>query len=425
MEGGDTLTLRTKHMGDRRLYDLFLSQLSSVMDVVTDAEQDTVKLLTEPMQEIIVHFPCVVGDQVQLFKGYRVQHNNSLGPFKGGLRFHPDVYLDECKALAGFMTVKTALHRLPLGGAKGCLKIDPQKYATADLHNISRAFCRALRPHIGTLVDIPAPDVGTDAGVMDVMVSELNRGQPRRDVAAFTGKSIECGGSEGRAAATGRGVMICVREWGKRSGIDLRGKTFAVQGMGKVGSHATHLLVSELGMVCVAVGDHSAHLVCEEGFNVHRLIEHVASTRCVSGYPNGTPVDRAAFFATACDVFVPAALELQVTEAEAKTMRCAVVFEAANGPTDVAGEATLLSRGIQVFPDVLVNAGGVIVSFYEYVQNKRDEHWSEQEVNRRMDEAMTQTLTHVLQATDDTVTLRQRCFAQAVSRIHHVATLYT
>ena len=410
-------------MDEKRLYDLFHAQLRAVRELLPADQQTTVTLLEQPMQEIIVHFPCVVDGRVQLLKGYRVQHSRLLGPCKGGIRYHPDVYLDECKALSAWMTVKNALNHLPLGGGKGALKLDPAQYDRATLHRISRAFCRAIRPHIGCHLDVPAPDVGTDAAIMDVMTDEFNRFAPQRDLAVFTGKSVECGGSEGRSAATGRGVMICVREWARKTKRNLQGSTFVVQGFGKVGAHAARLLV-ELGMVCVGVADASGHLVCDEGFNVHRVLEYVRTHGRVQGYPNGTVVDRDAFFSTRCDVFVPAALELQITAKEAPLMQCTAVFEAANGPTDADGERILRERKVQVFADVLVNSGGVIVSFFEYTQNRRDEHWSEEEVNVRLDDTLTATFERVEGAREALQCgHREACFALAIARLHHVATL--
>ena len=312
------------------LYKLFQEQLT---DAETDAIKCTVQLLHQPANEIIVNFPVTLSDgSCEVMKGYRVQHNNFCGPFKGGLRFHEIVYLDECKALAGWMTIKCALQRLPFGGAKGGIKFNPRTYAPADVEKIAFAFCKAIRPYIGPHVDIPAPDVGTNARLMDVMTDAYNDSCRVRETAVFTGKSVVRGGSEGRAAATGMGVYINVREYAKHKGIGLKGATYIIQGFGNVGSH-TAALLAPLGMVCVGIGDHTAYLACEEGFNVHRVSEHVKAHGGVRGYVNGTVIDsRESFFEIECDFVIPAALELQIDDTVAARMKCRAVFEAANGP---------------------------------------------------------------------------------------------
>ena len=217
------------------LFQLVEDQMSQAIAKMTVHEGVKV-VLNQPMNEIIVHFPIKINGKYQLFKGYRVQHNNILGPFKGGLRFHPNVYLDECKALATWMTIKCALQNLPLGGAKGGIKFDPHNYQPHQLEMISKGFCHAIRKHIGSQIDIPAPDVGTNSKVMDWMTDEYNRTSEIIDHGVFTGKSIECYGSQGREEATGRGVSICIREWALQHHVDLHGKTFLIQGYGNVGS---------------------------------------------------------------------------------------------------------------------------------------------------------------------------------------------
>lgn len=254
-------------------------------------------------------------------KGYRVQHNNFCGPFKGGLRFHEIVYLDECKALAGWMTIKCALQNLPFGGAKGGIKFDPRAYVPMDVEKIAFAFCKAIRPYIGSHIDIPAPDVGTNARIMDIMTDAYNDSLRERDSAVFTGKSVVRGGSEGRAAATGMGVFLNIREYANAKGIDLKGATYIVQGFGNVGSH-TAALLAPLGMVCVGIGDHTGYIACEEGFNVHRVGDYVKAHGGVQGYANGVVVDgKDDFFAIECDFVIPAALELQIDDTTATRIR--------------------------------------------------------------------------------------------------------
>ena len=248
------------------LLKLFHSQLSCV-------EGDTAELLKQPMNEIIVHFPVVINGKQRIIKGYRVQHSNILGPFKGGLRFHEIVHLDECKALAGWMTIKCALQHIPFGGGKGGIKFDPKSVTEEELKHISKAFTNAIRPYIGSSLDIPAPDVGTNSKIMDWMTAEYNKSNSVKDLAVFTGKSVPCGGSLGRTSATGKGVVICIQEWAKKRNIDLAGKTYIIQGFGNVGSYTAKLL-APLGMVCVGVGDHTGYIMSEEGFNIHKLAEY-------------------------------------------------------------------------------------------------------------------------------------------------------
>ena len=402
------------------LHTLFHSQLDAVDRVLDPDRSKTVQVLMEPKNEIIVHFHTTLTDGTTLrLKGYRVQHNNARGPFKGGLRFHEIVHLDECKALAAWMTIKCALQGLPFGGAKGGIKFDPSKYGDEDLKRIAQAFCSAIYNYIGSDVDIPAPDVGTSSKIMDWMTARYNERSPKRDMAVFTGKSVECGGSAGRSSATGRGVMVCVKEYAKWKGMRLEGKTFLLQGFGNVGSYAA-MLLSTLGMVCIGVGDHTDYLVSEEGFNLHRLNEHVKAKRCIHGYTHGSSVDKATFFATTCDFLIPAALELQITDDIAQTVQCKAIFEAANGPTTHAADQILASRGIDVVPDVLCNSGGVVVSYYEWIQNMRYEQWTAREIEHQLDERMKQTFARVVDAmrNNNGLSMRTAAFKLAVEKLH-------
>lgn len=401
------------------LHDLFQIQLQSIEPMIDSKWRNTIELLKQPMKEIIVNFPCHMEDgRVELFKGYRVQHNNFLGPYKGGLRFDSIVHLDECKALAAWMTIKCSLANLPFGGAKGGIKFNPRDCSAEDLKHISMGFCDAIHMHIGSKVDIPAPDVGTNSQIMDWMTAAYNRKHSCVDRGVFTGKSINVGGSEGRTAATGKGVMICVREYAKRHHLDLKGMTFIVQGFGNVGSCAAQLLTS-MGMVCVGVGDHTTYLFCAEGFNVHKLSEHVKTQKCIQGYESGNIVTRETFFASSVDFVIPAALELQIDESIAQTMQCRAVVEAANGPTSHKADDILASKNIDVIPDVLCNAGGVVVSYFEWLQNMHFEKWTAGKIDRMLDEKMTETFTSVYQTTERLqCTPRQASFWLAVQRIH-------
>ncbi|MEM7435308.1 MAG: Glu/Leu/Phe/Val dehydrogenase [Myxococcota bacterium] len=345
-------------------------------------------ILAQPKNELIVHFPVRMDDgHDRVFKGYRIQHNNVMGPYKGGLRYHQDVSLDELKALSMQMTWKCALLGIPFGGGKGGIKFNPREHSVDELRRITRRFTHALGSNIGPSHDIPAPDVGTSAQTMVWMMDTyINTGptyEKNDQRAVVTGKTINAGGSEGREKATGQGVVHCIREWARDHRFDLEGATAIVQGFGNVGSNAA-LLLSRLGVSTIAIGDHTGYLRNEEGFNAHKLQEFVRAHGSIEGYPRGETISRAEFFETAADLFIPAALENQVGEQEANALQVRLVAEGANGPINPAGESVLHDRGIPVIPDVLANSGGVTVSYYEWVQNRNSEHWDLEEVQRKL-----------------------------------------
>ena len=402
------------------LYDLYHKQLESVRKYTGDDMEITIDILQQPMQEIIVNFPCKLSSgKTVILKGYRVQHNNLLGPFKGGLRFDEIVHLDECKALAAWMTIKCALQELPFGGAKGGIKFNPREFEEVDQKTISMNFCDAIHQYIGSSFDIPAPDVGTNSQVMDWMTHAYNKRHHCRDMAVFTGKSVGYDGSLGRNAATGKGVMICVREYARLHDIVLKGKTFIVQGFGNVGSFTAQLLTL-LGMVCVGVGDHTAYLVCSEGFNIHKLSEHVKANKVINGYESGQSVSKEEFFSMECDFVIPAALELQITPQIASKMQCRAVFEAANGPVDTDADVALAAKGIDVIPDVLCNSGGVVVSYFEWLQNLRHEFWTEEKIDHMLDERMKAAFSRVYKKSFSLgCTPREASYLLSVARIHN------
>jgi glutamate dehydrogenase (NAD(P)+) len=382
-------------------------------------------ILSQPKNELIVNFPVKMDDgQVRLFKGYRVQHNNLLGPFKGGMRFHPQVALDDVKALAAMMTWKSALMRLPFGGGKGGIKFDPHSVSKAELQRITRRFTHALGENIGPEYDIPAPDVGTNsqimAWMMDTYSNMVGAAHKQMVKGVVTGKPVASGGTLGRTKATGQGLVFCLLEWAKEKSVDLEGATMLVQGFGNVGSN-TAVILSKLGVSTVAVGDHTGYMYNPEGLNPHKLQDYVAANGSITGYPGGKPITREEFFATKADIFAPCALENQVGEAEAKALDVKLVAEGANGPCNPAGERTLLEKGIDILPDVLANSGGVTVSYYEWVQNKRSETWSEDEVDARLEVAMKRTYREVSDfARTKKCDLRMAAYGLALQRIESV-----
>ncbi len=382
-------------------------------------------ILSQPKNEIIVHFPVRMdsGD-VRLFKGYRIQHSNLLGPFKGGIRYHESVSLDDLKALAAMMTWKCALMQLPYGGGKGGIKFNPRSVSKSELQRVTRRFIHALGSNIGPDYDIPAPDMGTNAQTMawamDTYMNTVGVVSKQSVKGVVTGKPIASGGTLGREKATGQGVVHCITEWAREKGFDLEGSSLVVQGFGNVGSH-TATLLSKLGASLVAVGDHTGYMFNPEGFNPHKLQDYVQAHGSIAGYASGRVITREEFFATKADIFVPAALENQIGVAEANALQVKLVAEGANGPTTPEGERVLAERGIDVLPDILANSGGVTVSYYEWVQNKRSEQWTLEEVDERLERAMKVAYREVMQmARAKKCDARVAAYAVALQRLEAV-----
>ena len=379
-------------------------------------------ILSQPKNEIIVNFPVKMDDgSIRLFKGYRIQHNNLLGPYKGGIRYHESVTLDDVKALAAMMTWKCALMNLPLGGGKGGIKFNPSQVSRDELQRITRRFIHALGSNIGPETDIPAPDVGTDAKTMawamDTYMNTVGQLSKQAVKGVVTGKPVASGGTLGREKATGQGVVHCITEWAEEKDFNLGGATLIVQGFGNVGSHAA-VILSKLGVSTIAVGDHTGYMYNPEGFNPHKLQDWVKKNRSIAGYPGGKPISREEFFRIKADLFIPAALEAQIGVDEARDLQVRLVAEGANGPCTPEGEKVLLDRGIDIIPDVLANAGGVTVSYYEWVQNKRSESWTLEEVDSRLEKAMKKAYREVMEmARQKKCSLRVAAYAVALQRI--------
>jgi glutamate dehydrogenase (NAD(P)+) len=382
----------------------------------------THEILLQPKNELIVNFPVRMDSgEMRLFKGYRVQHNNILGPYKGGLRYHEETNLDEVKALAAWMTYKCALHDIPFGGGKGGIKFNPRMVSKGELERITRRFTHALGANIGPEWDIPAPDVGSNAQVMawvmDTYMNIVGMNEKNSVRRVVTGKPITSGGSHGREQATGRGVVHCITEWAAEKRFNLDGSTFMVQGFGNVGSHTARIL-GKLGATLVATGDWKGYVYNPEGLNPHKLAEHVAQTGSVVDYRGGKSISREEFFQVECDIFVPAALELEVGVAEAKALKCKLMVEGANGPTYPEAEDILLDRGVDVLPDIFANSGGVIVSYYEWLQNKRSERWDLEEVESRLERRMKRTYAMLRDyTTEKKVDWRVAAYAIGLERI--------
>lgn len=383
-------------------------------------------MLAQPKNEVIVNFPVAMDDgTMQMFKGYRIQHNNIMGPYKGGLRFHETVTLDDLKALSSMMTWKCALMNIPYGGAKGGVKFNPSQYSAGELRRITRRFTHALGNNIGPDYDIPAPDVGTTAQIMvwimDTYMNQVDHSQKNAQRAVVTGKTITCGGSHGRDKATSQGAIHCLTEWAKDNRFDLEGKTAIIQGFGNVGSNAA-LLLSKLGVSTIATGDHTGYIQNTEGFNAHKLSEHVKQHGSIAGY-KGEEITREQFFATKADIFIPAALENQVGEEEAQALDVKLILEGANGPLNPRGERILEDRGVAIIPDVLANSGGVTVSYYEWVQNLRSETWDLEEVDMRLEKAMKNAYRRVsFYASENKISQRIAAYALALENLNQAYT---
>lgn len=360
-------------------------------------------ILAQPKNEIVVHFPVRMDDNsYRLFKGIRVQHNNALGPYKGGIRYHHDVGVSHVKALAVLMTLKCALARLPLGGAKGAVVVDPATLSTDALCRLTRRFTSALGANIGPNTDIPAPDLGTNAQTMAWMADTYMNMQAMEHrfagQAVVTGKPLEFGGSAGREKATGQGLVYVLEEMLPALGFRFDRLSFSLIGFGNVGSWTGRLL-TQRGARMVAVLDHTGAIADPRGIDAEALARHVASPanqgRGVAGFQDAEPLGEEDFYALEVDLFIPAALEQMIDRRRAEQLRCRVLVEAANAPVTPAGERVLLGKGTEVLPAILVNAGGVTVSYFEWKQNRQAETWDLATVDRELQKLMAQSAARV------------------------------
>ncbi len=348
-------------------------------------------ILAQPKNEIMVHFPVKMNNgHHALFKGYRVQHNNALGPYKGGLRYHPDLHLDDVKSLAALMTMKCALVRIPFGGGKGGIKCDPRALAPDELMRVTRRFVSAILPQIGPDYDIPAPDVGTNSQVMAWFADTYMQLTDKPNAAAVvTGKPVGLGGSLGREKATGQGVIDVLAEIMPEIGLDISKSTAVVLGYGNVGSWAAKLWADRGGKVLASM-DHTGAVYNSKGLDTVALDEHVKDHGGVAGFKGAEKITEQQFYSIKCDVFIPAALEQMITPDKAKMMDCKLVAEAANAPTTPSGERLLLERGVEILPAILCSAGGVTVSYFEWVQNMTHSMWSLEKVDEELNRHMVQ-----------------------------------
>ncbi|ALH96268.1 Glu/Leu/Phe/Val family dehydrogenase [Acinetobacter equi] len=399
-------------------WQTFLAQIDRVAPYLREDLQDYVDTLKRPKRALIVDVPIIMDDgKIQHFEGYRVQHNLSRGPGKGGIRYHQNVELSEVMALSAWMTIKSAVLNLPFGGAKGGIRVDPRKLSTRELERLTRRYTSEIAHIIGPQKDIPAPDVGTNANVMGWIMDTYSSGQGHTVTGVVTGKPVHLGGSLGRVKATGRGVYITGCEVAKKINLKVDGAKVAVQGFGNVGSEAANLFhASNAKIVCIQ--DHTGTVFNENGIDVPGIIEYVAKNQGVAGFIGATKIDDENFWDVEMDIVIPAALEGQITVERAERLKAKMVLEGANGPTYPEADDILTRRGVTMVPDVICNAGGVTVSYFEWVQDFASYFWSEEEINERLDKLMIKAVADVWDcATKKECSLRTAAYILACERI--------
>jgi len=375
-------------------------------------------VLRAPKREVTVHFPVEMDDgSTRVFTGYRVWHNVVRGPAKGGIRFHPSTDLDEVRALAMWMTWKCACVKIPYGGAKGGVTCDPKAMSARERERMTRRYTTEIADLLGPDSDIPAPDVGTNEQVMAWMMDTYSMHRGYSVPGVVTGKPLSIGGSEGRAEATGRGVVYAIQEAAKATDMDLRGAAVAVQGYGNAGE-AVARFIHELGARVVAVSDSRGGVFNGDGLDLAVVTGHKQERGSVVGAPRTRPVSNAELLEVECDILVPAALEGMITEANAPRIRARIVAEAANGPTSPAADDLLHERGVLVIPDIVCNAGGVTVSYFEWVQDREEFFWTIDEINARLRRVMVRSFEDVRRtAVEHAVDMRLAAYMLAVSRV--------
>ena len=382
------------------------------------------QMLTHPKRQIIVSCPVQMDTgEIQVFTGYRVQYNVTLGPAKGGIRYHPDVSLDEVTTLAAWMTWKCAVAQLPFGGGKGGVICDPSKMSKRELEALTRRYTAEIIDAIGPDKDVPAPDVNTNEQIMAWFSDTYSMHVGHSSTSVVTGKPVEMGGSLGRREATGRGVMIVAREAAKHLGFGLKGARVAIQGFGNVGSIGAELMTRE-GAKIIGVTDWKGGVQNDKGLDIAKLIAHVKEHKTVAGFTGGEPLAAKDVFKLDVDILVPAALEKQITGENVNDIKAKLIIEGANGPTTPEAHKALHERGVFVVPDILANAGGVTVSYFEWVQDRHGYFWTEKEVNERLEAKMCQAFNVVLETAQKyNVDMRAAAYIVAINRVATVTKL--
>lgn len=412
--------LNPEHLGP---WGIYLQQVDRVTPYLGSLAR-WVETLKRPKRALIVDVPILLDDGTTAhFEGYRVQHNTSRGPGKGGVRFHQDVTLSEVMALSAWMSIKNAAVNVPYGGAKGGIRVDPRQLSRGELERVTRRYTSEIGIIIGPTKDIPAPDVNTNEQIMAWMMDTYSMNEGATATGVVTGKPVDLGGSLGRREATGRGVFTVGAEAAQRISMDIGTARVAVQGFGNVGGVAGKLF-AEAGARVVAVQDHGGTIYREAGLDVTALMAHVAQTGSVVGFAGAEALANDAFWDVPCDILIPAALEQQITRDNAGRIQARMVIEGANGPTTPEADDILHDRGVLVLPDVIANAGGVTVSYFEWVQDFSSFFWSEDEINKRLVDIMKGAFAAVWQVAEEhQVSLRTATFIVACKRILHARDL--
>ena len=405
------------------IFDAMLQEFSAAANLI-GLDESLWKVLTHPKRQIIVSCPVKMDTgKIEVFTGYRVQYNIALGPAKGGIRYHPDVTLDEVTTLAAWMTWKCAVAGVPFGGGKGGVVCDPSKMSQRELEHLTRRYIAEIVDAIGPEKDVPAPDVNTNEQVMAWVMDTYSMHVGVATTAVVTGKPVEMGGSLGRREATGRGVMITTREAAKHLGLDIKQATVAVQGFGNVGSVSADL-IARLGSKIVAVTDWKGGVYNASGLDVQALIDWTKQKKTVAGFPKAEALAADKIFEMDVDVLIPAALENQITIANAPRIKAKIVAEGANGPTTPEAHKHLHERGVFVIPDILANAGGVTTSYFEWVQDRYGYFWEEDEVNTRLERKMETAFRTVLETSlKYKCDLRTAAYIVAIERVGSVTRL--
>jgi len=398
-------------------YDNALKQLDDAAKLLR-LDQGMHDFLRTPKRILTVSVPVKMDSgRVKVFVGHRVQHNDARGPFKGGIRYHPAVTLDEVKALATWMTWKCAIMNIPYGGGKGGIACDPHRMSEGELERMTRRYAYAISDIIGPYVDVPAPDVYTGGKEMAWIMDTYSALKGSVTPGVITGKPIPIGGSEGRAEATGKGTSFCIREGAKKVGVKVKGSDAVVQGFGNAGTYAAQFL-DEMDASVIAVSDSKGGIYNKNGFDVKKLIEYKGKYKKVGGFPGSKQITNEQLLELDCDILVPAAYENQITKKNAVNVKAKLIAEAANGPTTPEADEVLYKKGKLVIPDILANAGGVTVSYYEWVQNLSRYYWEHDEVINRLEKNMVKSFNDVYQkAKEYKVDMRKGSMVLAVSRV--------
>ncbi|MCD6547533.1 MAG: Glu/Leu/Phe/Val dehydrogenase [Nanoarchaeota archaeon] len=380
--------------------------------------KNIVELLKEPMRIIQVRIPIKMDDgTIKTFTGFRVQYNNARGPTKGGIRYHPNENLDTVKALAAWMTWKCSIADIPFGGAKGGIICNPKEMSQNELERLSRGYIKAIAEFIGPDKDIPAPDVYTNPQTMAWMLDEYEKITRKNSPAVITGKPLEIGGSKGRTKATGFGVAITIREAAKKVGLNLNGAKVAIQGFGNVGMYAA-IALEQMGAKVIALSDSKGGIYNPDGISVEKAIKHKQENGSLKGLEGTKEISNSELLELECDILIPAALENQITKENANKIKAKIIAEAANGPTTPEADEILYKNGKFLIPDILCNAGGVIVSYFEWVQNRTGEYWSEEEVDKKLDEKLTRAFSKMVEVAEkEKVDNRTAAYMIAIKKV--------